>query len=220
MMPHKIVPKFFSDEMLESVNNLIEANEPLLSQYAEQLLWWNEKVNLLSRNSDMKAVEKHIVHSLFLGVVGSFAREKAFVDIGSGGGLPGIPLAICFPEKKFELLDRTARKCAAMNDMIGQLDLKNATAHHTEAAMFHVKHESFGWTSKHAIKLSEYAGLSEKYPAAKGYFLKGEDYKEELKEVNLPLKVLEFKIDDYLTDPFYDGKRVLILQQLNETENS
>ncbi|MCH8488008.1 MAG: class I SAM-dependent methyltransferase [Candidatus Cyclonatronum sp.] len=220
MMSHKIVPKFFSDMMLESVNNLIEVNEEQLSKYADMLLWWNEKVNLLSRNSDKKSVEKHIVHSLFLGVVGSFAREKAFVDIGSGGGLPGIPLAICFPEKQFELLDRTARKCAAMNDMIGQLGLKNAAAHQTDAGMFHVKHASFGWTSKHAIKLSEFATLSEKYPHAKAYFLKGEDYKEELRDVSLPLKVLEFKIDDYLEDPFYDGKRVLILEQLQAGDQS
>lgn len=214
-MSYSVVPKYFTQETLEYINSLIEAFEPKLSSYSEQLLWWNEKVNLLSRTTDLQTVEKHIVHSLLIATVGSFAREKVLVDIGSGGGLPGIPLAVCFPEKHFILLDRVSRKCAAMNDMAGKLGLKNVEVVNEDLKMFHVKHESFGWMSKHAVKLDDFYKLTSKQPQAKAYFLKGDDFREELDRIKKNLKVHEYPIDDYLDDPFYVGKRVLMLEKVN-----
>jgi len=212
-MSYTVVPKYFTQETLEYVNTLIEAFEGKLTKYAELLLWWNQKVNLLSRNTDLKTVEKHIVHSLLIATVGSYAREKVMIDIGSGGGLPGIPLAICFPEKKFILLDRVSRKCAAMNDIVGQLGLKNVQVVSQDLTMFHVEHESFAWMSKHAIKFDDFFQHAAKYPHAKAYFLKGNDFRTELDQVSMDLKVHEYPIDDYLKDPFYEGKRVLMLEQ-------
>ncbi|MCH8557948.1 MAG: 16S rRNA (guanine(527)-N(7))-methyltransferase RsmG [Balneolia bacterium] len=211
-MSYSVVPKYFTQETLEYINSLIEAFEPKLTAYAKQLLWWNQKVNLLSRNTDLSTVEKHIVHSLLIASVGSFAREKVLVDIGSGGGLPGIPLAICFPEKKFLLLDRVSRKCAAMNDMAGKLGLKNVEVVNDDLKMFHVKHDSFGWMSKHAVKLDDFYKATAHQPKAKAYFLKGDDFREELDELTNDVKVHEYPIDEYLTDPFYSGKRVLMLE--------
>ncbi len=214
-MPYTVVPRYFTQETLEYVNTLIEAFEDNLTLYAERLLWWNQKVNLLSRTTDLKTIEKHIVHSLLIATAGTYPKEKVLIDVGSGGGLPGIPLAVCFPEKEFVLIDRISRKCAAMNDMVGTLGLKNVHVETSSFEMFHVEHPSFGWMSKHAVKLDDFFSHARNYPHAKAYFLKGEDYKQELDGIDLDLKVLEYPIDEYLDDPFYSGKRVLMIEQVS-----
>lgn len=214
-MSYSVVPKYFTQETLEYLNSLIEAFEPKLSSYAEEILWWNEKVNLLSRNTDLPTVEKHIVHSLFIASVDGFSKEKVLVDIGSGGGLPGIPLAICFPEKKFILLDRVSRKCAAMNDLAGKLGLRNVEVVNADLKMFHVKHDSFAWTSKHAVKIDDFYKATSHQPIRKAYLLKGDDFRNELDDLSTHVKVSEYPIDEVLDDTFYYGKRVLVLEQPN-----
>ncbi|MCH8569425.1 MAG: 16S rRNA (guanine(527)-N(7))-methyltransferase RsmG [Balneolales bacterium] len=211
-MPYKIIPRYFTTETLDYVNTLLEAYEKPLTQYCELLLWWNGKVNLISRNTDLKTVEKHVLHSLLLAAVGRFAKEKVLIDVGSGGGLPGIPLAICFPEKQFILIDRVSRKCAAMNDIRAQLKLKNVEVVNQDAAMFHVKHDDFCWITKHAVKINEFIPQVIKKGSTRFYFLKGDDFAEEASQTDLSLKILEYPIDDYIEDPFFLGKRVLLIE--------
>ncbi|MFW6347112.1 MAG: 16S rRNA (guanine(527)-N(7))-methyltransferase RsmG [Cyclonatronaceae bacterium] len=207
-----IRPKRISGEALEYVNSLIEAYEKPLSAYAERLLWWNGRLNLLSRNADLKSIEKHIVHSLLLATASGFTKEQRLIDIGSGGGLPGIPLAICFPEKQFILLDRVAKKCAAMQDMAAFLKLRNTAVEAKDLKMFHVKHQDFSWMSKHAIKLNEFLRLTQDKPGNCAYFLKGDDYKAELASVpEGNIELYDYDIADAVPDDFYTGKRILVL---------
>lgn len=209
-----IQQKRISQEALEYVNSLIEAYEKPLSAYAERLLWWNGKVNLLSRNSDLKTIEKHIVHSLLLGTASGFTKEQRLIDIGSGGGLPGIPLAICFPDKQFTLLDRVAKKCAAMQEMIAHLKLKNAATEAKDLRMFHVKHSEFSWISKHAVKLDDFLKMTREKPGKRAYFLKGENYQAELTSFDAErLEVFDYDIHASVPDVFYTGKRILVLHR-------
>jgi 16S rRNA (guanine527-N7)-methyltransferase len=209
-----IKQKRISEEALEYVNSLIEAYEDQLTAYAERLLWWNGKINLLSRNTDLKTVEKHIVHSLLLATASGFTKEQHLIDIGSGGGLPGIPLAICFPDKKFTMLDRVTKKCAAMQDMIAHLGLKNAATEAKDLKMFHVKHSDYSWISKHAVKLDDFLKMTQDKPGKHAYFLKGEDYEAELESIsNTPLEVYDYDIHASVPDDFYSGKRILVLHQ-------
>jgi len=212
-MDHKIIEKNVSRETLEYVSTLLEGYEKKLSEYTEILLWWNQKINLLSAGVTKTEIEKHIVHSLFLSICAVIPKKTVLADIGTGGGLPGIPLAICFPDKKFYLIDRVSKKMAACHDMIQQLQLNNVEVFTGELKMFHVEHP-ISWVSKHAIKLSELISSTQEQEWDAAFFLKGEDFKEELKEVEIPLKVISYAIDSALSDPFYRGKRVLQIQKL------
>ncbi|MEM8557021.1 MAG: 16S rRNA (guanine(527)-N(7))-methyltransferase RsmG [Bacteroidota bacterium] len=104
-----------------------------LAEYERLLLDWNARVNLISRSTDPAVVfERHMLHSLAL-------AERAFpdgctvADFGTGGGLPGIPLAIRFPMVTFHLVDSTLKKLRAIEDMASQLGLSNVHVHHTRA---------------------------------------------------------------------------------------
>ncbi len=100
----------------------------LLHNFATRLLEWNKKVNLISRKDEENIWEKHVLGSLLLISKFEFTKSSRVVDVGTGGGFPGIPLAICLPEIQFTLVDSIQKKINAVNDMITQLELKNAVA--------------------------------------------------------------------------------------------
>jgi len=89
---------------------------------------WNQKVNLVSRNDIENLYERHVLHSLAIAKFIKFRPGTAVMDVGTGGGFPGIPLAIFFPEVKFTLVDSIGKKIKVVEDVIHQLGLKNAIA--------------------------------------------------------------------------------------------
>ncbi len=102
-----------------------------LVRYGECLEEWNHKINLISRKEDAPVIIKHIFHSLLISLYHSFNESEYVLDLGTGGGLPGIPLSILFPRTRFLLVDATGKKIAACQAMIKELDINNATALHT-----------------------------------------------------------------------------------------
>lgn len=212
-MIHRINEKDVSRETLEYVSSLLEGYDQKLNEYTEMLLWWNQKINLLSGGVTKTEIEKHVVHSLFLSICATIPKKNEIADIGTGGGLPGIPLAICFPDKKFHLIDRVSKKTAVCHDIAKQLQLNNVEVHTTDLKLFHVE-RSVSWVSKHAIKLEELISATKNQEWDTAYFLKGEDFKEELNSVDVPLKIISYSIDSCLSDPFYKGKKVLQIQKI------
>jgi 16S rRNA (guanine527-N7)-methyltransferase len=99
----------------------------LLIKYSGLLAGWNSKINLISRRDEQNIVERHIVLSLALLFRHRFAPGSSILDIGTGGGLPGIPLAIVCPENGFTLLDSIQKKMKAVENISGELQLKNVT---------------------------------------------------------------------------------------------
>ncbi len=108
-----------------------------LVRYGSLLEEWNHKINLISRKEDAPVIVKHIFHSLLIALYHSFSKGEKVLDLGTGGGLPGIPLSICFPETQFLLVDSTGKKIAACQAMIQQLGIKNDIAMHTRVEELH-----------------------------------------------------------------------------------
>ncbi len=112
----------------------IEIEPAMLQQllaYGGCLDQWNKKFNLISRKEEAPVMIKHIFHSLLITLYHSFSNGEQVLDLGTGGGLPGIPLAIIFPQTHFLLVDSTGKKIMACQEMIKELGIKNAVAIHS-----------------------------------------------------------------------------------------
>lgn len=94
---------------------------------------WNEKINVISRKDIGALYEKHVLHSLAIAAIFEFTDGLDIIDIGTGGGFPGIPLAIVFPEVQFHLVDSIGKKLKVVNEVVLRLQLKNVTTQHTRA---------------------------------------------------------------------------------------
>lgn len=161
-----------------------------LFAYAELLKEWNSKVNLISRKDEENVLSKHILHSLSLAIPeamdAEFLPDSMILDIGTGGGLPGIPLAIVHEDSQFRLVDSIQKKINAVSDMIGRLGLSNAQAlvGRVEEMRTAKKLEpNFdGIVSRAVAPLDEIVGWTRNLvkPGAFLYALKGGDLSEEI----------------------------------------
>lgn len=101
----------------------------LMSDYVRLLLEWNQKINLISRKDEANVWENHILHSISLLFKVRLAEGSKVLDLGTGGGLPGIPLSILCPSLSFTLLDATQKKVNAVEDMTNRLGISNVETH-------------------------------------------------------------------------------------------
>ena len=189
-------------------------------QFAElEVLYkdWNEKINVISRKDTDSLYEKHILHSLGIAKVMEFAVNTKVLDIGTGGGFPGIPLAILFPNAQFTLVDSIGKKITVVKGVAESLGLKNVTAHHIRAEQLK---EKFHFVVSRAVTqmpvfLTWLRGKFEKEqfnPKHNGVlYLKGGDLAEEL----AGLKAEIFSLKNYFDGEFFDTKKVVYLSKGN-----
>ena len=97
--------------------------------------FWNEQINVISRKDMENFNERHVLHSLGIAKVISFKKDTQVLDVGTGGGFPGIPLAILFPEVHFTLVDSIGKKIKVVKEISNELGLQNISAHKSPAAM-------------------------------------------------------------------------------------
>jgi 16S rRNA (guanine527-N7)-methyltransferase len=110
---------------------------------------WNEKINVISRKDIDALYEKHVLHSLSIAANFSFANGMTLLDLGTGGGFPGIPLAIYFPHVRFHLVDSIAKKLKVVQAVADALELKNITVQHTRAE--EIKQKQFDYVVSRAV---------------------------------------------------------------------
>lgn len=190
------------------------------NQFAElEVLYkdWNEKINVISRKDTDSLYEKHILHSLGIAKVMEFEDGTKVLDIGTGGGFPGIPLAILFPNVQFTLVDSIGKKITVVKGVAESLGLKNVTAHHMRAEQLK---EKFHFVVSRAVTqmpvfLTWLRGKFEKdqfNPKHNGVlYLKGGDLAEEL----AGLKCEIFSLKNYFEGEFFDTKKVVYLSKGN-----
>ncbi len=137
----EIILKYFADFTNQQLHQL----SALEGLYKE----WNEKINVISRKDIGGLYEKHVLHSLSIAAIFEFQPGSAIIDIGTGGGFPGIPLAIFFPEVKFHLVDSIGKKLKVVDAIAESIGLKNVTTQHGRAE--DIKNSKFDYVVSRAV---------------------------------------------------------------------
>ncbi len=200
----EIIGQYFTDFTEEQLSQL----RLLRSVYEE----WNEKINVISRKDMDGLYLKHVLHSLSIATVIQFKPGARIIDIGTGGGFPGIPLAIFFPETSFHLVDSIGKKLKVVEAVVAATGLNNVTTQHTRAEA--IKDRKFDFVVSRAVApLAELWNWSKPliqksrhHDFANGLFcLKGGDLAQEISESNLrPTQIPISRIfsEDYFTEKY------------------
>lgn len=175
---------------------------------------WNEKINVISRKDIDSLYTKHILHSLGIAKIMKFEPGSTVLDVGTGGGFPGIPLAILFPETRFYLIDVIAKKIKVVQGVADALELKNVKAEQKRAEL--VKGDFDFIVSRAVTNMPDFVSWikdkikkQHKHTLKNGIlYLKGGDLAEELKD--FPNATL-YDLADYFEDEFFETKKVVHL---------
>ena len=204
----EIIQKYFSDFTEDQLAQF----GALKDLYSE----WNEKINVISRKDMDQFYTNHVLHSLTIATEFQFAPGNEVMDLGSGGGFPGLPLAIFFPEVSFHLVDSIGKKLKVVQDVAERIGLKNLTTQHTRAE--EIKNRKFDVVTSRAV-----APLKELWQWSKPLLrknktnppgspnglicLKGGDLSKEVFESGC--KPFVWEVDKIFNEPYFEQKFML-----------
>lgn len=175
---------------------------------------WNSKINVISRKDIDELYTKHVLHSLAIAKIVKFEPESYILDVGTGGGFPGIPLAILFPETRFYLIDVILKKINVVKAVAESLELKNIKAEQIRAE--NVKGDYDFIVSRAVTNMPDFVTWikdkikkENKHKLKNGIlYLKGGDLTEELKDFP---KATEYNISEFFDNEFFETKKVVHL---------
>jgi 16S rRNA (guanine527-N7)-methyltransferase len=205
-----------SDIVFKYFPNLTPEQKQQYQQLPELYNFWNSQINVISRKDIDLLFERHVLHSLGIAKVMSFLPGERVLDVGTGGGFPGIPLAILFPETQFYLVDSIGKKIKVVNEVAKAIGLKNLKAEHIRAEQVAGK---FDFVVSRAV-----TQLKDFYPWVRGKFnneskntlangilyLKGGDLENEIAESGL--NVRQYHLKDYFGEEFFETKQVIYVK--------
>lgn len=202
--------------------NIIKSNFPSLTN--SQLLQfesltklhenWNNKINVISRKDISELNTRHVLHSLSIAKVIDFKPKSKVLDVGTGGGFPGIPLAIMFPEVSFHLTDSTGKKIKVVQAIVDELGLRNVKAEKIRSEDVNQKYDFI--VSRAVTNMIDFVKIvdgkissSNKHTLKNGIlYLKGGDLSIELKNFKTAKM---FDISNYFNDTFFETKKIVYL---------
>ena len=207
-MTSEILKKYFPE--------ITAGQQQQFARLQELYALWNSQINVISRKDIDLLYERHVLHSLGIAKVMTFLPGENVLDVGTGGGFPGIPLAILFPETNFHLVDSIGKKIKVVNEVAAALGLKNVRGTHARAE--EIK-EQFDFVVSRAV-----TQLKDFYPWVKGKFkkqsnnklpngilyLKGGDLTQEIADAGL--SVQQFFLKNYFDEDFFETKQVIYVK--------
>jgi len=201
--------------LLKYFNSLTELQISQFSELKKLYGEWNEKINVVSRKDIDELYLRHVLHSLAIAKVQNFEPGSRILDVGTGGGFPGIPLAIMFPESDFHLVDSIGKKIKVVNGVAESLGLENLKASHMRAENADGKYDFV--VSRAVTRMESFVpwvkGKVSKHHNHKLkngiLYLKGGDLTEEL--ARFPTAQI-YDIKDYFEEDFFDTKKVVHLR--------
>ncbi|MES2279219.1 MAG: 16S rRNA (guanine(527)-N(7))-methyltransferase RsmG [Bacteroidota bacterium] len=205
-----------SDLISKYFPNLTEQQLQQYGQLPGLYQHWNEQINVVSRKDIELLPERHVLHSLGIAKIMQFLPGERVMDVGTGGGFPGIPLAIMFPNTQFHLVDSIGKKIKVVQEVAKAIGLTNVTASHSRAEDIP---GTFDFVVSRAV-----TQLKDFYPWVRGKFnkesnntlpngilyLKGGDLSQEIKESGL--KVQQYYLKDHFTEEFFETKQVIYVK--------
>ncbi len=170
---------------------------------------WNEKINVISRNDIDELFTRHILHSLAIAKFNLLDNSQNIIDVGTGGGFPGIPLAIMYPEKQFTLIDSIGKKISVVQDVIEKTGLTNATAQKINSNDLKDKFDTIVSRAVTAFPnfVKQTHKLLEKSPTSSIVYLKGGDFEEEIAPFRKHITL--YNIPDVFEEEFFETKKVI-----------
>ena len=207
-----------SDQLLTYFPAITPHQLQQFEQLPELYNYWNNQINVISRKDIDQLYERHVLHSLGIAKVMAFLPGEKVLDVGTGGGFPGIPLAILFPETQFFLVDSIGKKIKVVQEVASALGLQNLKAAHLRAEQVD---EKFDFVVSRAV-----TRLKEFYPWVKGKFnksskntlpngilyLKGGDLEQEIAESGLTVR--QYHLKNYFEEEFFETKQVVYVKGL------
>lgn len=204
------------DEILRYFPQLSDTQRSQLAALSELYTDWNARINVISRRDIENLYVNHVLHSLAIGKFITPRPATSFVDLGCGGGFPGIPLAILWPDCRFHLIDRVGKKVRVATEVATAIGLTNCTFQHGDSGECRQKFDYV--VSRAVMTLPELVKASRHLVAPRGanrlpnglICLKGGDLAEEIAAVKGP-EVLQVPLSDFFAEEYFTTKSLIYL---------
>ena len=203
----EILEKYFPD--------LSEEQREKFSKLKDLYTFWNDQINVISRKDMESLYEHHVLHSLAIAKVINFTPGTKIMDVGTGGGFPGIPLAILYPETNFYLIDSIGKKIKVVNEVAAALKLSNVKAEQIRVQQVKDKFDFI--VSRAVTAFPKFVNMVRKNSKTKDQnslpngilYLKGGDFQDEISGYGSRISLYE--CSDYFTEEFFETKKVVHL---------
>ncbi|WP_320017823.1 16S rRNA (guanine(527)-N(7))-methyltransferase RsmG [Labilibaculum manganireducens] len=203
----EIIKKYFP--------NLTKEQEQKFFRLKELYTFWNEQINVISRKDMDSLYEHHVLHSLAIAKVIQFTPGTKIMDVGTGGGFPGIPLAILFPECSFYLIDSIGKKIKVVTEVANALNLENVKSEHIRVQQVKDKFDFI--VSRAVTAFPKFVNMVLKNSKVKDQnslpngiiYLKGGDFDDEISEYGSRISVYE--CSNYFSEEFFETKKIVHL---------